>query len=58
MLAPGVVICISGAYDPIEYVECPVGPEGEEVEGVDDRRDGCLAEEQQLREDTDGFENL
>lgn len=51
------VIDVELPPDPVEDVEAAVGAEAEEVEGVDYGRDGGLAEEEELGEDADGFED-
>lgn len=52
-----VVLAAHGAKDPVEDVEEAVAAECCEVEAVDDGGDGSLAEEEELREDADGFED-
>ena len=44
-------------HEPVEDVEEAVGAESNEVEGIDDSRYGCLAEEEKLREDADGLKD-
>lgn len=51
------VVAIESAPDPVENIETPVGAEEEDVEGCDDCRDRGLAEEQELGEDADRFED-
>jgi len=46
------------ADEPVDAVESAVGSECDEVEGVDNGRDSCLSQEEKLREDADGFEDL
>lgn len=50
-------IIVELALDPIQDIEGAIGAEGEEIEGVDDGGDGGLAEQEELREDADGFED-
>lgn len=52
------VVDVELAVDPVEDVQAAVEAEREEVVGVDDGGDGGLAEEEELREDADGFENI
>lgn len=49
---------VCAAHDPVEDVQEAVGAECDEVERVDDGRNGGLAEQQQLRDDADGLEDL
>ena len=49
---------VGDALDPVEDVEGAVGAQADEVVGVDDRGDGGLAEEEELWENADGFEDL
>ena len=51
------VIRIELAHNPIQDVERAVGTEGQEVEAVDYGGDGCLSEQEELREDADGLED-
>ncbi len=53
-----VVGGVEGALDPVEDVEAAVGAEGEQIVGVNDGRNGGLAQEQQLGQDGDGLEDL
>lgn len=46
------------AHQPVEAVQRAVRTQRNQVEGVDDGGDGCLAEEEELGQDADGFENL
>lgn len=53
-----LVVGVELLEDPVEQVEAAVGAEEDDVEGGDDGGDGGLAEEEELREDADGFEDL
>lgn len=52
-----MVRLICEPYDPVQDVEAAVRAEREEVVGIDDGRDGGLAEEEELRDDADGLED-
>ena len=52
-----MVLLGSSTIDPVHDVECAVGAEREKVEGVDDRGNGSLAKQKQLRQNADGLEN-
>ncbi len=51
-------VCVELLEDPVEEVEGAVGAEEDDVEGGDDGRGGGLAEEEELGQDADGFEDL
>ena len=51
----GAVFC--DAVNPVEDVEAAVGAKSEEIVGINNGGDGGLAEEEELGEDTDGFED-
>jgi hypothetical protein len=53
-----LVVGVEQAKGPVEQVERAVGAEEDDVEGRDDSGDCRLAEEEELREDADGFEDL
>ena len=53
-----LVVGVELAQDPVEQVQAAVGAEEDDVEGGDDGRGGGLPEEEELREDADGFEDL
>jgi hypothetical protein len=53
-----IVVFVCAADDPVQHVHCAVCAEGDEVERVDYGRDGGLAEEQELRDYADGFEDF
>ena len=52
------LLLVGDALNPVEDVEGAVGAQADEVVGVDDRGDGGLAEEEELWENADGFEDL
>ena len=52
------VLGVEPADEPVDAVEGAVGAESEEVERIDDGGDGGLSEEEKLREDADGLEDL
>lgn len=52
------VIAVETADQPVDAVKGAVGAESEEVEAVDDGGDGSLAEEEQLGQHADGFQDL
>lgn len=51
------IVLGGAANDPVQNVKSAVGPKCGEVETIDDGGDGRLAEEKQLREDAEGFED-
>lgn len=53
-----LVVGVEPANDPIDEVEGAVGAQEDDVEGGDDGGYGGLAEEEELREDTDRLEDL
>jgi hypothetical protein len=53
-----LVVGVEPAPYPVEQVQAAVGAEEDDVEGGDDGRDRGLPEEEELREDADGFEDL
>jgi len=52
------VVGVEHAEGPVEQVERAVGAKEDDVKGRDDGGNGRLAEEEELREDTDGLEDL
>jgi len=53
-----IVILIGTANNPIENVQKAICTECNKVERVDDSRHGGLTEEQELRDNADGFEDF
>lgn len=49
---------VGAAHDPVQNIQEAVGAESDEVERVDDGGYGGLAEQEQLRDDAEGLENL
>jgi hypothetical protein len=52
------VVFVCAAYDPVQHVHGTVCAEGDEVEGVDYGGYGGLAEEEELGDYAEGFEDF
>ena len=52
------MVFVGAAHDPVQHVHGAVCAEGDEVEGVDYGRYGGLAEEEELGDDAEGFEDF
>jgi hypothetical protein len=46
------------SHDPVQDIHEAVGTKCDEVEGIDDSRNRGLTEEEQLRDDANGFEDF
>lgn len=54
----GHIADVELADDPVQNIQAAVETQGEEVVRVDNGRNGGLAEEEELREDAHGFEDV